>query len=91
MKTNYFLAVLLLTFGISKAQTGFSSDPLNAVFETRDTDRFWKAFDKMETSKENPFADYVKDGSPGVKGFTKFRIINADSLYSKVKREGKTI
>ncbi|AYZ11746.1 hypothetical protein EGY05_07345 [Chryseobacterium arthrosphaerae] len=86
MKTNYFLAVLLLTFGISKAQTGFSNDPLNAVFETRDTDRFWKAFDKMETSKENPFADYVKDGSPGVKGFTKFRIINADSLYSKVKK-----
>ena len=86
MKTNYFLAVLLLTFGISKAQTGFSNDPLNAVFETRDTDRFWKAFDKMGTSKENPFADYVKDGSPGVKGFTKFRIINADSLYSKVKK-----
>ncbi|MHA7821458.1 DUF2268 domain-containing putative Zn-dependent protease [Chryseobacterium arthrosphaerae] len=86
MKTNHLVAVLLLTFGISKAQTAFSGDPLNAVFETKDTDRFWKAFDTMETSKENPFADYVKDGSPGVKGFTKFRIINADSLYSKVKK-----
>jgi hypothetical protein len=89
MKANHILAVLLLTFGAAKAQTGFSGDPLNAVFETKDTDRFWKAFDKMETSKENPFIDYMKNGSPGVKGFTQFRIINADSLYSKVKREGR--
>ncbi|PXW17733.1 MULTISPECIES: DUF2268 domain-containing putative Zn-dependent protease [Chryseobacterium] len=86
MKARYIFAFLPLTFGIAKAQTGFSTDPLNAVFETRDTDCFWKAFDKMETSKENPFADYVKNGSQGVKGFTKFRIINADSLYSKVKK-----
>jgi hypothetical protein len=42
-------------FWSSQSPTGFSGDPLNAVFETKDTDRFWKAFDKMETSKENPF------------------------------------
>lgn len=86
MKTNHVLAILLMTFGITNAQTGFSGDPLNAVFETRDTDNFWKAFDKMETSKQNPFIDYMKDGSAGVKGFTENRIINADSLYTVVKK-----
>ncbi|CAM2988856.1 hypothetical protein DRF59_10565 [Chryseobacterium flavum] len=86
MKTRYFCTVLFLSFGIIKAQTAFSSDPLNAVFETKDTDRFWKAFDKIEKSGQNPFTDYIKDGSPGVKGFIEFRIINADSLYSKVKK-----
>ncbi|AKK74039.1 hypothetical protein OK18_16785 [Chryseobacterium gallinarum] len=86
MKTSHVIAILMMTFGLAKAQTGFSGDPLNAVFETKDTDRFWKAFDKMETSQQNPFADYIKEGSPGVKGFMEFRIINADSLYSKVKK-----
>ena len=87
MKINHALAVLLLTFGITNAQTGFSNDPLNAVFETKDANNFWKAFDKMETSKQNPFVDYMKDGSAGVKGFTNNRIINADSLYTMVKKK----
>ncbi|MFP8892900.1 MULTISPECIES: DUF2268 domain-containing putative Zn-dependent protease [Chryseobacterium] len=86
MKTRYIFTCLLLASGIAKAQTGFSTDPLNAVFETRDTDRFWKAFDKMEASKENPFRDYISNGSPGVKGFMEYRIINADSLYTMVKK-----
>ncbi|ASK28994.1 hypothetical protein CEY12_02225 [Chryseobacterium sp. T16E-39] len=87
MKIKPFFITLTLIFGIAKAQTGFSNDPLNAVFETKDTDNFWKAFDKIDTSKENPFTEYVKDGSPGVKGFMEFRIINADSLYSQVKKK----
>ncbi|ROI05189.1 hypothetical protein EGI16_07695 [Chryseobacterium sp. G0240] len=86
MKIRSIFALFLLTSGIAEAQTGFSGDPLNAVFETKDTDRFWKAFDNMETAKQNPFADYIKDGSAGVKGFTESRIISADSLYSKVKK-----
>jgi len=86
MKNNLILPALFLAFGITNAQTGFSGDPLHAVFETKDSDSFWKAFDKMETSKQNPFADYVKDGTAGVQGFMKNRIINADSLYSAVKR-----
>ena len=32
--------------------------------------------------------DYIKDGSTGLKGFMEYRIINADSLYSKVKDRG---
>ncbi|WP_157158218.1 carbohydrate-binding module family 20 domain-containing protein [Chryseobacterium populi] len=86
LKINSILAAVFLSFGTAKAQSGFSTDPLNAVFETKDTDSFWKAFDKMEASAENPFTEYMKNGSPGVKGFTEFRIINADSLYSKVKK-----
>ncbi|MDN3693466.1 DUF2268 domain-containing putative Zn-dependent protease [Chryseobacterium tructae] len=86
MKTSHIFATLLLTFGITNAQTGFSTDPLKAVFETKDTENFWKAFDKMETSKQNPFIDYMKNGSPGVKGFTENRIINADSLYTMAKK-----
>lgn len=86
MKTRYIFTCLLLASGIAKAQTGFSTDPLNAVFETRDADRFWKAFDKMDSSKENPFTDYISNGSHGVKGFMEYRIINADSLYTMVKK-----
>ncbi|MDR2235745.1 MAG: DUF2268 domain-containing putative Zn-dependent protease [Chryseobacterium sp.] len=85
IKANLLLAACFLTYATVNAQSGFSDDPLNAVFETGDTGRFWKAFDTMETSKGNPFADYMNDGSPGVKGFTPFRIINADSLYTMVK------
>ncbi len=86
IKSYQILAACFLTYATVNAQTGFSDDPMNAIFETGDTDRFWKAFDKMETSKENPFADYMKNGSPGVKGFTEFRIINADSLYTMVRK-----
>lgn len=86
MKTKYIFTFLLLASGIAKAQTNFSTDPLNAVFETKDTDRFWKAFDKMDASKGNPFTDYINNGSQGVKGFMEYRIINADSLYTMVKK-----
>jgi uncharacterized protein YjaZ len=79
-----FIMLALLSFGTANAQ--FSDDPLNAAFETKDADNFWKAFDKMESSKENPFTDYISNGSPGVKAFIKHRIINADSLYSTVKK-----
>lgn len=82
--TTYFIAIALFAFGVAHAQ--FSDDPLHAVLETKDVRNFWKAFDNMDTSKQNPFIDYIEDGSPGVKGFMKFRIINADSLYASVKR-----
>jgi hypothetical protein len=81
--------LIILTFGTMKAQSGFSNDPLKAVFETKDADNFWKAFDKIVTSDNNPFEEYVKNGSLGVKGFTEYRIINADSLYSTVKGRQK--
>ncbi|MXS69768.1 hypothetical protein GSF70_00890 [Flavobacteriaceae bacterium W22] len=81
------LTTILLSFGMAKAQSGFSESPLNAIFETKDVDNFWKAFDAMETSKSNPFEEYMSSGSPGVKGFTPYRILNADSLYLMVKNK----
>ncbi|MBB4805341.1 uncharacterized protein YjaZ [Chryseobacterium defluvii] len=86
IRTCFIFTACLFALGIMKAQTVFSSDPLNAVFETKDVNNFWKAFDAMENSVSNPFEAYLKEGSPGVKGFTEFRIINADSLYSTVKK-----
>lgn len=85
MKTH-LIAALFLVFGATNAQSGFTTEPLNAVLETKDAQNFWKAFDKMETSTANPFAEYIENGSPGVKNFIKNRIINADSLYATVKK-----
>ena len=87
---NYTLALVsllcLYTINGIYGQTNFSSDPLNAKFVTSDVTRFYEAFDQLETSTENPFEDYIKKGSPGVKGFIRYRIINADSLYNMVLR-----
>lgn len=82
--TNHLIAITLLAFGTINAQ--FTGDPLNAVLETKDAQNFWKAFDKMETSTANPFIEYIENGSPGVKSFINNRIINADSLYTTVKK-----
>jgi len=79
--------IVFFTFSNSHfGQNNFSSNPLDAVFETRDSKNFWIAFDKMDKSKENPFVEYMKKGSPGVRAFTENRIINADSLFSVVKK-----
>lgn len=80
--TSFFIVFSNFIFGQSK----FSNNPLDAVFETKDTKNFWEAFDKMDKSKQNPFVEYMQKGSPGVKGFTENRIINADSLFAVVKK-----
>jgi len=86
LKNYFFLAAAVLFISASVyAQKGFSTDPLQTVFETGDTKRFWQAFDSMPASSGNPFTEYVNEGSPGVKGFILYRIINADSLYITVK------
>ncbi|WP_035643732.1 DUF2268 domain-containing putative Zn-dependent protease [Flavobacterium sp. ASV13] len=87
MKSNLILTTLFIIFSnFLCAQTNFSDNPLDAVFETKDSKNFWEAFDKMDRSKENPFIEYMQKGSPGVKGFTENRIINADSLFTVVKK-----
>lgn len=77
---------LLIISNFSFGQNNFSESPLNAVFETRDFTNFWRAFDKMETSKENPFKEYLQNGSVGLKAFP-YRVMSADSLYAHVKRK----
>ncbi|WP_281233452.1 DUF2268 domain-containing putative Zn-dependent protease [Flavobacterium gelatinilyticum] len=87
MKLNPIYTILLLVFStFIFGQSNFSDNPLDAVFETRDSKNFWEAFDKMDKSKQNPFIEYMQKGSQGVKGFTENRIINADSLFNVVKK-----
>jgi len=87
MKLNLICTSLFIVFSnFIFAQSNFSDNPLDAVFETKDSKNFWEAFDKMDKSKQNPFVEYMQKGSPGVKGFTENRILNADSLFSAVKK-----
>lgn len=75
MRLNFIiLFVLIYTQNPVLGQNNFSQNPLDAVFETKDSENFWIAFDKMEKSKENPFLEYMQKGSPGVKAFTENRI-----------------
>lgn len=85
MKIRSLYTLIFILINLGKIHAQFSDGPLNAVFETKDTKNFWVAFDKMENSSENPFNDYIENGSAGVKGFVPYRIINADSLFVKVK------
>lgn len=87
MKFNLIATTLFIIFSnCIFGQNNFSNNPLDAIFETKDSKNFWEAFDKMDKSKQNPFIEYMQKGSPGVKGFTENRILNADSLFSAVKK-----
>lgn len=87
MKLNFVITAFFIVFSnFVFAQSNFSDNPLDAVFEIKDSKNFWQAFDKMEKSKQNPFIEYMQKGSPGIKGFTENRIINADSLFAVVKK-----
>jgi len=87
MKLNLIFTTLFITFShFVFAQGNFSDNPLDAIFETKDSRNFWEAFDKMEQSSQNPFIEYMQKGSAGVKGFTENRILNADSLFAVVKK-----
>ncbi len=68
------------------AQPAFPSDPLKAEIVTEDFQRFWKAFDQREELGAEAFRIYIREGTPGLKGFIDYRIINADSLYQMVLR-----
>jgi hypothetical protein len=79
-----FVIILLFTFSFAQSV----SDPLKALFVTKDITNFWNAFDKThKESQTNPFEDeYIKLGSAGVQAFmTKGRIESAASLFEKVR------
>lgn len=87
MKIIILLYIILFSgFTWGQINSDFSKDPLEAKFVTADMDRFWEAFDKMATATENPFEAYIENGSLGVKGFTPYRILSADSLFAMVKQ-----
>ena len=85
MKKVLLILFSLLLFNFSFAQS--VSDPLKALFITKDVTNFWNAFDKLDTQSDtNPFEDlYIKPGSPGIQAFTKGRIESAASLLTTVR------
>lgn len=86
MKTFHcsFGLLVFLCSSLLYSQENFSSDPLEAQFVTEDVDRFWKAFDQLDYSENNPFESYIEQGTPGLKGFIDNRILSADSLLVMV-------
>ena len=76
-------------FGIcqfSIGQENYSNEPSDAKFVTEDVNRFWKAFDSMDSLGQNAFTSYIENGTEGVRGFTKYRIENAKALYEMVSK-----
>ena len=87
---NKILIILIAITFVSKgyAQVDiFSKDPQKAKFITSDIKNFWTAFDAIENSKNNPFDNYIKNGTIGLQGFISNRIISADSLLAMVQRK----
>tara|TARA_B100002051_G_scaffold223413_1_gene217952 strand:- start:1535 stop:2404 length:870 start_codon:yes stop_codon:yes gene_type:complete len=79
--------LLILLFFIplvSFGQENYSDEPSDAKFVTEDVERFWKTFDNMASLGQDAFTDYIENGTEGIKGFTKYRIENADALYKTV-------
>jgi hypothetical protein len=60
----------------------------NVHFITTDIDAFWKAFDlfKKDTTN-NPFADYLKNGTAGLHDFLEHRIKDSASFKKVIRNE----
>lgn len=87
MKNTFIVILLILNLTTLVGQEkDFPKDPQGVRFVTSDIENFWKAFDSIDKSKENPFKSYIKNGTLGLQGFIEHRIINADSLLIMAKR-----
>lgn len=76
------MASFLSTFGQTSQ---YSQNPDKAQFILKDLNKFWNAFDSI-SKFNNPFEKYLESGSIGLKDFIPNRIINADSLLTKVSK-----
>ncbi|MEM9830214.1 MAG: DUF2268 domain-containing putative Zn-dependent protease [Bacteroidota bacterium] len=86
MKILYPVLTFLCIGWVAFTQTeGSVSDPQEAEFVSSDIPRFWQAFDKIEQGG-NPFKEYLKNGSPGLKDFIKHRIESPRNLLKTVQR-----
>lgn len=66
----------------------FALKPHEARLITSDIDVFWKSFDELiRDTTSNPFEQYLKRGSPGLKDFIPDRIESAKALKSLVLSE----
>lgn len=81
------LGVLIIPL-MAQAQ---NRDPLATEIITSDLDRFWVALEKAGDDVNPQLIDewYLKQGSKGIKGFTKGRIKNAAHLSSVIKSHTK--
>jgi len=82
-----FMMVLVSIFANAQEKIQYSSDPLNAHVVTDDVERFWQAYDNMDSLGVKAFEEYINKGTAGLQGFIPYRIINADSLYNMVQRK----
>ncbi|WP_020568508.1 DUF2268 domain-containing putative Zn-dependent protease [Neolewinella persica] len=85
----FTIALIFGIFQFAIGQENYSAKPSDAKFVTQDVERFWKAFDNIDSLGQDAFADYIENGTEGVKGFTKYRIENANALYKTVNERKK--
>ncbi|MEP1779725.1 DUF2268 domain-containing putative Zn-dependent protease [Reichenbachiella sp.] len=100
MRTIILALILCFAIRPSFGQNNFESDPIKARFITHDISNFWKAFDQLGSSG-NPFRDYLKIGSVGLKDFIPYRIENPRNLkrtvedrksdYERIRKESHKI
>lgn len=86
---NKIIISILTVFSLTKGgaqENTFPKNPQQVVFETSDIQNFWKAFDTIGKSKENPFKMYIKNGTIGLQGFVPNRIISANALLEMITR-----
>ncbi len=76
--------VLLVLGGreMTYGQVKFSLNPLDAAFVTRDYDKFWQVFDKLDSTNGNPFGEYLDNASEGLKPFVDY--LDVEQLYQTV-------
>ncbi|TJY37792.1 gliding motility protein GldB-related protein [Pontimicrobium aquaticum] len=87
MKRALILTFITLSFAkVISQEKSFPQKPIDSKFETSDIQNFWIAFDAYEDSDKNPFEGYIKNGTAGLQGFIRNRIISADSLLNMVIR-----
>lgn len=85
MKSIFFFLILCLLHKLGFSQNDYAENPQEAEFISSDIPRFWQAFDQIE-QKGNPFKEYLKNGSPGLKDFIKHRIESPRNLLKTVQK-----
>ena len=86
MKIAFLFIFLIIFSALSFGQNGYPQNPEEAEFISSDIPRFWEAFDQVNQGG-NPFKEYLKDGSPGLKDFIKYRIESPRKLLKIAKKK----
>lgn len=89
---NRILTIIILIVAFTRVvgqDRTFPDDPQKAQFVTSDIKNFWKAYDALKNSKNNPFEAYIANGTVGLQGFIPNRIISADSLAFMVNKRAQ--